>query len=302
LLLLLLFACLAGATMQGVELQSLSVYFDCGATPLEPSQPWPSLPTASWDALLLPVNHLPEGYHHGPLLFSMRSTSPSKGLPGSSSSLGSTHSHPHSRSSSPSRQLLVTSSGAAPFEAPHPGSPRRQGLAGLLPSPAATARQQHQYLLAPVDGTLTYTRRGAKSRHTERDAHQEVHLALRSINLRLHQQQYVSAQKLLQEFDRYAASAPHRHLRPNCRPSPGGVHLSGADAVGWGDPAPNRCLQLHPHCACVTVICCIISTSWARGQASVSLMLASGWPAVVVVLNPTQYSICSRVSWQLHPC
>ena len=29
------------------------------------------------------------------------------------------------------------------------------------------------------------------------------------------------SQKLLQEFDRYAASAPHRHLRPHCRPQSG---------------------------------------------------------------------------------
>ena len=81
--------------------------------------------------------------------------------------------------------------------------------------------QQHQFLLCPVDGTLHYMRRGKQARRLETDAEQEIHLQLKHISLRVHQLQYQSGQKLLQEFDSYAASAPHRNLRPHCRPAAG---------------------------------------------------------------------------------
>jgi hypothetical protein len=80
---------------------------------------------------------------------------------------------------------------------------------------------QHQFLLCPVDGKLRYVRRKKDARLLESDAGQEMHLQLQDISVRLHQLQYQSSQKLLQEFDRYAASAPHRHLRPHCRPQSG---------------------------------------------------------------------------------
>lgn len=80
---------------------------------------------------------------------------------------------------------------------------------------------RHQFLLCPVDGMLHYLRRGKQARVLETDAEQEMHLQLKHISVRLHQLQYQSGQKLLQEFDRYAASAPHRNLRPHCRPAAG---------------------------------------------------------------------------------
>lgn len=90
---------------------------------------------------------------------------------------------------------------------------------------AQTSYQQqlHQFLLCPVDGTLHYMRRGRQARVLETDAEQEIHLKLQSISVRLHQLQYQSGQKLLQEFDTYAASAPYRNLRPQCRPAAGRV-------------------------------------------------------------------------------
>jgi hypothetical protein len=95
-------------------------------------------------------------------------------------------------------------------------------------TPAAPQQQQqqgdavqHQFLLCPVDGKLRYVRRKKDARLLESDAGQEMHLQLQDISVRLHQLQYQSSQKLLQEFDAYAASAPHRHLRPHCRPQKG---------------------------------------------------------------------------------
>jgi uncharacterized protein YacL (UPF0231 family) len=82
-------------------------------------------------------------------------------------------------------------------------------------------QQQHQFLLCPVDGALQYMRRGKQARLMETDAEQEIHLQLQHISVRVHQLQYQSSQKLLQEFDHYAAGAPHRYLRPHCRPTTG---------------------------------------------------------------------------------
>jgi hypothetical protein len=99
--------------------------------------------------------------------------------------------------------------------------------AWLPPSQQQEQQQQqgaathHQFLLCPVDGKLRYVRRKQAARLLESDAGQEMHLQLQDISVRLAQLQYQSSQKLLQEFDRYAASAPHRHLRPHCRPQSG---------------------------------------------------------------------------------
>lgn len=93
------------------------------------------------------------------------------------------------------------------------------GALSLLPPSSGAV--EHQYLLCPVDGTLRYVRRGRRARLLESDAEQEAHLTLRHISVRLHRLQYVSGQALLQEFDRYTASAPHRHLRPHSRPAAG---------------------------------------------------------------------------------
>lgn len=90
---------------------------------------------------------------------------------------------------------------------------------------------QHQFLLCPVDGTLRYVRRGRAARKLETDAEQEVQLQLVQIGLQVHQLQYQSSQKLLQEFDRYAASAPHRHLRPHCRPATRESHRTAHASV-----------------------------------------------------------------------
>jgi hypothetical protein len=88
---------------------------------------------------------------------------------------------------------------------------------------------RHQFLLNPVDGTMRYTRRTAAARLLDSDAAQEIELKLHSISVRLNRMQYVSAQKLLEEFDRYTAGAPHRYLRPTCRPTNGGGPRGG----GW---------------------------------------------------------------------
>jgi hypothetical protein len=94
--------------------------------------------------------------------------------------------------------------------------------AGAASATAAGPVSEHQFLLCPVDGRMMYVRRGANARLLESDAAQEMKLELSSISVRLAQLQYVSTQKLLKEFDRYAAGAPHRHLRPTCRPASGG--------------------------------------------------------------------------------
>lgn len=87
----------------------------------------------------------------------------------------------------------------------------------------------HQYLLSPVDGTMRYTRRKASARVAETDAQQEVELQLQNISIGLHQMQYSSGRKLLETFDMYQATAPHRHLRPHCRPSSGVCATTAAD-------------------------------------------------------------------------
>lgn len=95
---------------------------------------------------------------------------------------------------------------------------------GAVGSQMVQGGLQHQFLLCPVDGTLHYVRRGKQARQLETDAEQESHLQLKHISIRVHQLQYQSGQKLLQEIDRYAASAPHRNLRPHCRPAAGKEH------------------------------------------------------------------------------
>jgi hypothetical protein len=117
------------------------------------------------------------------------------------------------------QQAQKVPAAAAAWVASAPGKPPEQQQQPKQPTP------QHQFLLCPVDGTLRYVRRGRAARKSESDAEQEVHLQLVQIGVQLHQLQYQSSQKLLQEFDRYAASAPHRHLRPHCRPTSGNAPL-----------------------------------------------------------------------------
>eukprot|EP00879_Flechtneria_rotunda_P014384 GHRR01015031.1.p1 GENE.GHRR01015031.1~~GHRR01015031.1.p1 ORF type:complete len:739 (+),score=279.88 GHRR01015031.1:222-2438(+) len=109
----------------------------------------------------------------------------------------------------------IATAGKADLQLPATGPRAPSGRDG------SQQQQQHQFLLCPVDGTLRYVRHGKRARAVESDAAQELHLQLEQINVCMHQLQYQSSQKLLQEFDRYAAGTPHRHLRPHCRPSAG---------------------------------------------------------------------------------
>lgn len=136
---------------------------------------------------------------------------------------------------------------------------------GAVYNQASTGQpHKHQFLLCPVDGTLHYVRRGKQARLLDTDAEQEIHLQLKHISVRLHQLQYQSSQKLLQEFDRYAASAPHRNLRPHCRPAAGKnttvVLFFRSWLISVADCAlilqPQVCkgfLVRHPHAVEVTV-------------------------------------------------
>lgn len=164
--------CAAGWLLQGVQLKSLAVYFDCDKPLMAPGHRWDLITASRWDELMLPANQI-----------------------------STQHQQQQQQVAAPAAAWVPAAPGKPPEQPPQP--------------------PQHQYLLCPVDGTLRYVRRGRAARKSESDAEQEVHLQLVQIGVQLHQLQYQSSQKLLQEFDRYAASAPHRHLRPHCRPNSG---------------------------------------------------------------------------------
>jgi hypothetical protein len=211
-----------------VKLSKLCVYFDTDAARLEPSGgSWEKLGREGWDDMLLPANHAAGGGPMEPHPHARLASSVSQmlGPPATGAAAGA---------AAPAQQeppgvpppAGASAAAAAPgtSEPPPPGSPKTSDgapqLPGAAPPPADGAR--HQFLLCPVDGTMRYTRRTAAARLLESDAAQEMDLKLHSISIRLHRLQYLSTQKLLEEFDRYTAGAPHRHLRPGCRPSNGG--------------------------------------------------------------------------------
>jgi hypothetical protein len=189
--------------VQVMLLKSLAVYFDCDAVQLSPGKRWDLITKARWDELLLPAAHT------------------------------------HSCSSHASGHTAGSSDGGGGITGPGPppspaaawvadaatttGSSSSSNTAAAGTGAEQQQHTQHQFLLCPVDGTLRYVRRGRQARPLETDAEQEVHLQLQQINVQLHQLQFQSSQKLLQEFDSYAASAPHRHLRPHCRPKGGAL-------------------------------------------------------------------------------
>jgi hypothetical protein len=184
--------CLTACLLQGVQLKSLAVYFDCDKPLMDPGHRWDLITASRWDELMLPANQI-------------------------------------SRTTQQQQQQVAAP--AAAWVAGAPGKP---------PEPQPP---QHQFLLCPVDGTLRYVRRGRAARKSESDAEQEIHLQLVQIGVQLHQLQYQSSQKLLQEFDRYAASAPHRHLRPHCRPNSG-----RAATVGLGCQLTRRTVAEQSVC------------------------------------------------------
>jgi hypothetical protein len=182
--------------LQGVQLKSLAVYFDCDKPLMDPGHRWDLITASRWDELMLPTNQIQIQQQ---------------------------------------QQAQKVSAPAAAWVA---------SAAGKLPEQQQQPKQQapqHQFLLCPVDGTLRYLRRGRAARKSESDAEQEVHLQLVQIGVQLHQLQYQSGQKLLQEFDRYAASAPHRHLRPHCRPT------SGTSTAPLQLQAPVLAVAVAPH-------------------------------------------------------
>lgn len=187
--------------MQGVQLKSLAVYFDCDKPLMDPGHRWDLITASRWDELMLPANQL----------------------------------------NKPTQQQQPTQQPATPAAAWVAGAPAQPPPQQQQPKQPPQP-PQHQFLLCPVDGTLRYVRRGRAARRSESDAEQEVHLQLVQIGLQVHQLQYQSSQKLLQEFDRYAASAPHSHLRPHCRPTSG----AAAGAVGGRTKPAGRAVKLLP--------------------------------------------------------
>lgn len=188
-------------TLQGVQLKSLAVYFDCDKPLMDPGHRWDLITASRWDELMLPANQL----------------------------------------NTPQQQQQPPQPTAAPAAAWVAGSSPDKPPAAPPPQQQQQAQPPHQFLLCPVDGTLRYVRRGRAARKTETDAEQEIHLQLVQIGLQVHQLQYQSSQKLLQEFDRYAASAPHCHLRPHCRPTTGMVRCRGGLGATMGEECDGAC-------------------------------------------------------------
>ena len=231
---------------KGVRLSKLCVYFDCDAPRLAPpGGDWARLDVDGWDALLLPASHTggaaPAGPHpHAQLAMSMTSllgggsaSVTASGATGAAGGSGGDDTASTAESAAPGGSGRGATAAAAAAAAGREGTPPP-----ALPLPAGAPPQsqpqpppppRHQFLLCPVDGTMRYTRRTPAARLLESDAAQEVELKLHAVSARLHRLQYVAGQKLLEEFDRYAAGAPHRYLRPPCRPSNGEQRGSGME-------------------------------------------------------------------------
>jgi hypothetical protein len=96
----------------------------------------------------------------------------------------------------------------------------------------------------------------------------------------VHQLQYQSSQKLLQEFDRYAASAPHRHMRPHCRPNSG---------MGWILAAYRRSSTLQQTICGDNIVAyppCLAATSFAATSLRQCLRRPSVWVCAVQLRAP----------------
>lgn len=92
------------------------------------------------------------------------------------------------------------------------------GKAGRSQGSGARSRQ---YLLQPVDGRATYTRRGRNVHRTESEPASEIEISLEAVAVALTQQQYRSYSLLLSEISTFTARLPQLGYRPKCRPSPG---------------------------------------------------------------------------------
>lgn len=195
--------------LQCVQLRSLAIYFDCDQPLMDPGHRWDLITASHWDELMLPANQMSDRQQRQQ----------------QQQRLQQQEQQQRKQKQKQQQQALEAAASAAWFGEPAEREPSPPPLP-REPQPAAQQQQQqptvqHQFLLCPVDGTLRYVRRGRAARKSEADAEQEIHLQLVQIGVQVHQLQYQSSRKLLQEFDRYAASAPHRHLRPHCRPSSG---------------------------------------------------------------------------------
>lgn len=180
--------------LQCVQLKSLAVYFDCDKPLMDPGKRWDLITISRWDELMLPSRQMNQ----------------SQGL---------------KQLKDQDKEEQKVAAAAAPVAA-WVAPATDQGVQQQTQQQQVQQQQEqeqhpHQFLLCPVDGMLRYVRRGRTARNSAADAEQEIHLQLVQIGMQLHQLQYQSSQKLLQEFDRYAASAPHRDLRPHCRPTTG---------------------------------------------------------------------------------
>ena len=78
-----------------------------------------------------------------------------------------------------------------------------------------------QYMLHPVDGRATYTRRGRNVRRTDSEPASEFEVSLEAVALALSQPQYHSYSLLLSEVSTFTARLPQLGYRPRCRPAPG---------------------------------------------------------------------------------
>ena len=87
-------------------------------------------------------------------------------------------------------------------------------------SQGSGARTRH-YLLQPIDGRATYTRRGRNVHRTESEPASEIEISLEAVAIALTQQQYRSYSLLLSEVSTFTARLPQLGYRPKCRPSPG---------------------------------------------------------------------------------
>ena len=94
-------------------------------------------------------------------------------------------------------------------------------LDGVMDSHGKSGAKHRQYLLQPVDGRATYTRRGRNVRRTESEAAAEIDFQLDAVTVVLTQQQYHSYSLLLSEVSTFTARLPQMGYRPKGRPAPG---------------------------------------------------------------------------------
>eukprot|EP00889_Picochlorum_renovo_P001726 jgi/Picre1/28756/NNA_004155.t1 len=77
-----------------------------------------------------------------------------------------------------------------------------------------------RYVLCPVDGRASYTRRW-KDIDQEKDAATELSVHLDTVSVSVSRDQYCNYSLLLTEISQYTARLPYSGFRPQCRPEVG---------------------------------------------------------------------------------